>query len=213
MDMMEGTDILLDLLGNADEWLDSMTDEDTTGKVKLSTLDPGTEFYIGRDAYIVLETNENVAKVLQRDFCPYEMEFGASADWKESPIREKLNGEYFARLAEMIGEYRIIPFHRDLTSLDGLDDYGGCVDKISLLSTAEYAKYHRILGLSRNPKWWWTITPFSTPNLGYSRCVCYVYSGGTLDWDGCGRCRGVRPFFSLDSSLLVSLVHEANTTE
>lgn len=106
----------------------------------------------------------------------------------------------------MVGASNIISMERDLTSLDGLDDYGTCDDKISLLSASEYAKYHKILGLKSNyPDWWWTITPVSTPSNVYTRNVCYVFSNGILSWSDCGCCGGVRPFLNLEPSILVSL--------
>ncbi len=44
---------------------------------------------------------------------------------------------------------------RDLTSLDGLDDYGVCIDKVSMLTAAEYAKYHKILGVKSKYDCFW----------------------------------------------------------
>ena len=117
-----------------------------------------------------------------------------------------LNNEYFKKIAAIIGENNIISMDRDLTSLDGLDDYGTCTDKVSLLTAAEYAKYHKILGLKSNyPDWWWLITPASTPSNNYARCVCYVNSYGILGWGGCGYTSGVRPFLNLESSISVLL--------
>lgn len=117
-----------------------------------------------------------------------------------------LNKEYFKKIAAIIGENNIISMDRDLTSLDGLDDYGTCTDKVSLLTATEYAKYHKILGLKSNyPDWWWLITPASTPSNDYARDVCGVCSYGVLDWGGCGCAGGVRPFLNLESSISVLL--------
>lgn len=173
--------------------------------VPLSSLNPKDTFKIGDETFIVLEKNANEVKVIRIGFAYSDKKFGENSDWKTSPVRELLNGEYYDRIAAVVGEDAIIPFERDLTSLDGLDDYGTCVDKISLLTAAEYAKYHKILGLMSNyPDWWWTITPYSTPSNDYSRGVCYVRSFGALGWGGCGYGGGVRPFLILDSSTLVS---------
>ena len=120
--------------------------------------------------------------------------------------------EAFLNEGEDIKEYfsndlnNIKLMKRDLLSMDGLDDYGECEDKISLLTMDEYRKYHKILGVNKKYNdWWWTITPASTPQNGYSRGVCCVDSSGVLYWCGCGYCFGVRPFLTLDSSVLVSL--------
>jgi hypothetical protein len=175
------------------------------GKVQLSTLKVGEHFKIGDREFMVLEQTVNATKVIAADF-HMSMKFGDSNDWKESDIRRKLNGDYLKELAAIVGSDSILGFRRDLTSLDGLDDYGYCDDKISLLSAAEYAKYHKILGVNEQySDWWYLITPYSTPSNDYARGVCCVISSGTLNWYDCGYCYGVRPFLTLDSSILVLL--------
>lgn len=176
------------------------------GKVELSTLKPGDEFNLGDEAFIVLEQTDNGTRVISKEFAYNDVKFGDNSNWNISPIRRMLNNEYFKKIAAIIGENNIISMDRDLTSLDGLDDYGTCTDKVSLLTAAEYAKYHKILGLKSNyPDWWWLITPASTPSNNYARRVCYVDSFGVLDWRGCGCTYGVRPFLNLESSISVLL--------
>lgn len=174
------------------------------GKVQLSTLKPGSEFKIGDEMFIVLEQTENGTRVISKEFAYTDMKFGDSSDWKVSPVRVLLNSEYYNKISKLIGANNIIAMERDLTSLDGLDDYGTCSDKITLLTASEYAKYHKILGLkSKYSDWWWLITPVSTPSNDYARNVCCVRSNGILNWDGCGYCHGVRPFLNLESSIFV----------
>jgi hypothetical protein len=171
--------------------------------IKLSDLKPKDEFKIGDEVYIVLEHTEAGTRVISKNFI-YKMKFGDNNNYAISTVRDKLNGEYYNKIASIVGENNIIPMKRDLTSLDGLDDYGTCVDNISLLSVSEYAKYHKILGLnSKYPDWWWLITSASTPSNGYSRGVCCVSSDGVPGWDGCDYSRGVRPFLTLESSIFV----------
>lgn len=175
-------------------------------KVQLSTLKPKDEFKIGNEVFIVLEQSDNGTKVISKEFAYTNRAFGDCSDWKKSSIRTLLNGDYYNKIAKLVRASNIISMERDLTSLDGLDDYGTCNDKISLLSASEYAKYHKILGLKSNyPDWWWTITPGSTPSNAYTRSVCSVDSHGILSWDGCGCWLGVRPFLNLEPSILVSL--------
>lgn len=176
-------------------------------KVQLSTLKPKDEFKIGDKVFIVLEQSNNGTKVISKEFAYTGRDFGDCSDWKISPLRGLLNCDYYNKIAKLIGANNIISMERDLTSLDGLDDYGTCNDKISLLSASEYAKYHKILGLKSNYlDWWWTITPASTPSNDYSRHVCCIRSGGVLDWSGCLYYYGVRPFLNIKSSILVSLL-------
>lgn len=122
------------------------------------------------------------------------------------PVRPLLNGEYYNKISKLVGESNIIPMERDLTSIDGLDDYGTCTDKITLLSVSEYVKCHKILGLKSNySSWLWLITPASTPSNDCFYGVCYVNSHGIPGWINCD-CRGdIRPFFCLNSSVMVSV--------
>ena len=175
-------------------------------RVKLGTLDVNDEFDIGNETFIVLEKieNGNWVVVIRKDFLPDNMKFGDNSDWRKSPIRKYLNDTYYKELTDIVGKENIIDMERDLTSLDGLDDYGTCVDKISLLTASEYAKYHKTLGLQSNyPDWQWLITATSTPSNNHSFNVCYVTSNSHLDWDNCNCHNGVRPFCVLNSSVLV----------
>lgn len=177
-----------------------------SNKVELSTLKPGDEFKLGDEVFIVMEHTDKGTKVISKEFAYEEVKFGDNSNWNTSPIRRMLNNEYFKKIAAIIGENNIISMDRDLTSLDGLDDYGTCTDKVSLLTAAEYAKYHKILGLKSNyPDWWWLITPASTPSNNYARSVCFVDSRGVLSWGGCDYTCGVRPFLNLESSISVLL--------
>lgn len=178
-----------------------------SNKVELSTLKPGDEFKLGDEVFIVMEHTDKGTRVISKEFAYKEVKFGDNSNWNTSPIRRMLNNEYFEKIAAIIGgENNIISMDRVLTSLDGLDDYGTCTDKVSLLTAMEYAKYHKILGLkSIYPDWWWLITPASTPSNNYARGVCCVNSYGVLGWSGCGGAGGVRPFLNLESSISVLL--------
>ena len=200
---IENGKIIIDVDPNQRGWFNTISI--AKYGVKLSYLNPKDEFKIGDEVFIVLEQTENGTKVIAKEFAYCDVKFGDNSDWKASPIRKTLNNEYFKKIAAIIGEKNILTMDRDLTSLDGLDDYGTCTDKVSLLTSAEYAKYHKILGLKSNyPDWWWLITPASTPSNNYARGVCCVYSNGILDWNDCDCSSGVRPFLNLESSTIVT---------
>ena len=194
--------IIIDINQNHKEWLDTFLV--AKNNVKLSSLKPKDKFKIGEEEFIVLEQTESGTRVISKQLAYSNMRFGDCADWRQSPIRTLLNDEYYNKISKLVGTNNIISMERDLTSLDGLDDYGTCTDKITLLSVNEYAKYHKILGLKSDySDSWWTITPFSTPSNGFAHSICSVYSGYILNWLNCDYCGGVRPFLTFDSSISV----------
>lgn len=194
--------VIIDIDPNQKDYFEAILK--SKNKVKLSDLKPKDEFKIGDEVFIVLEQTENGTRVIAKEFAYCNVKFGDNSDWKVSSIRKTLNNEYFKKIAAIIGEKNILTMDRDLTSLDGLDDYGTCTDKVSLLTSAEYAKYHKILGLKYSyPDWWWLITAASTPSNDCSRFVCVVNSFGILNWYGCDCSNGVRPFLNLESSIFV----------
>ena len=185
---------------------DQLVELTCSNKVELSTLKSGDKFKLGDEIFIVLEQTENGTRVIAKEFAYCNVKFGNNPDWKISPIRRKLNNEYFKKIAGIVGEKNILNMRRDLTSLDGLDDYGTCTDWVSLLTSAEYAKYHKILGLKPDyPSWWWLITPMSTPSNDFVRNVCHVFASGIINWCDCDVSCGVRPFLTLESSISVLL--------
>lgn len=127
-----------------------------------------------------------------------------SNDWKSSDLREYLNGEFYEELAGSIGEENIIPFERDLLSLDGLKEYGNCEDKVSLISVDEYRKYREFIPNTDN-YWWWTITPDSCRSNNDNSWVRVVSPRGGVGGGSCcdGDC-GVRPFCIFSASIFES---------
>lgn len=169
----------------------------------------GDTFYIGQNEFIVLNDYGGVGgryAVIAKNFYDQDTIFGETNNWENSPIRNELLVRYCSEeLERYISPHNIIPMVRPLRSLDGLNDYNECIDRVSLLTAFEYATYHEVLGLNSDyPSLWWLITPTSTPSNGYSHSVCCVDSCGILGWGDCGYSRGVRPFFNLESYTLVS---------
>lgn len=106
------------------------------------------------------------------------------------------------RLLKKYGSNAFIPLEIDLSSRDGLRDYGVCKgDSTGLMTDRMYINNREYIEPSRM----WLSTPDSTPSgSGAScvRCVCSggdVYSGG-CSWDGWG----IRPFCIIKSSIFVS---------
>ena len=132
------------------------------------------------------------------------MQFDSSCnDWKSSSLRNYLNTEFYKKLANEIGEENIIPFERDLISLDGQTEYGTCEDKVSLISVDEYRKYRALIPNTKDYSWW-TITPDSTKCNGDGFWVRYVSASGNFRGRFYDDSSGVRPFCILKSNIFVS---------
>lgn len=126
-----------------------------------------------------------------------------SSNWKNSNLRDYLNEEFLEKIAAEIGLENIVPFERDLLSLDGQTEYGKCEDKFSLLTVDEYRKYRSLIPNTKD-YWWWLISPWSTPCNDYKRTVAVVSSAGNVNFNGCGSNFGVRPVCIFSSSIFES---------
>lgn len=126
-----------------------------------------------------------------------------SSNWENSDLRGYLNEEFFEKIAAEIGSENIVPFERDLLSLDGQAEYGKCEDKVSLLTVDEYRKYRSLIPNTKD-YWWWLVSPWSTPCNDYKRTVTVVSSAGNFNLDGCCDDCGVRPVCIFSSSIFES---------
>lgn len=133
-----------------------------------------------------------------------DMEFDSNSNnWENSNLRDYLNEEFLEKIAAEIGLENIVPFERDLLSLDGQTEYGKCEDKISLLTVDEYRKYRNLIPNTKDC-WWWLVSPWSTPCNDYKRAVTVVSSAGGIINGSCGSYFGVRPVCIFSSSIFES---------
>jgi hypothetical protein len=172
-------------------------------QAQLSTLAPGTEIRYRERAAVVLEHMGGGVFVQLLDVLE-DRPFGRSNDWRESTIREYLNGE-FARMLTEGNMEELLDVTVDLTAMDGTTDYGSCVDKVTLLTFDQNRKYRYIHPLPED--WEWLCTPASTPS-GWdedARYACYVYTNDNYSYYYCSYSYGFRPALVLPSSLLVGV--------
>lgn len=133
-----------------------------------------------------------------------DMKFDSdSNNWENSGLRSYLNGEFFEKMTAEIGLENIVPFERNLLSLDGQTEYGKCEDKVSLLAVDEYRKYRSLIPNTKD-YWWWLVSPWSTPCNDYKKSVSVVSSAGRIDCISCNNDSGVRPVCIFSSSIFES---------
>lgn len=125
-----------------------------------------------------------------------------SNNWISSKLRKELNTRFLKKITDEFGEDAVIEFDRDLLSLDGQTEYGHCKDKISILTMDEYRKYRKFL--PNMGKWWWLLTPWSTPANDYNTTLTVVSPSG--NFSGSYYCNegGVRPVCIFSSSIFES---------
>lgn len=168
-------------------------------KTKLKMIEQGQHFKYGDKEFVKLDALNDGYLCLAADVW-----FRACFDkddknnWATSSLRKELA----ARIGEFIPDENLIPFERDLTTDDGMTEYGTCTDIVSLLTCDEYRKYRKFI--PNCGKWHWTITADS---LEYSYRVRNVYSDGSLGSRSADYgCSGVRPLCVLKSGTPVEAV-------
>ena len=161
--------------------------------------------YGGLDC-IVLDVEQDKILVLAKESIG-DMPFdeGNSNNFPKGTLCKYLNDEFIKKLkANGADTSAIVPTTIDLTSDDGLKDYGETTQKIFLLTCDMYRKYRSVI--PNLDDWWWLATAYSTESNGYANGARDVRSGGSLNYNGAYRgSYGVRPAFYLKSSILESL--------
>lgn len=171
--------------------------------VKLSEIPEGETFKIGRYEFVVLHQAFDGTAVILKDPNPLDVRFGESNNYDGSSVDEACN-KFAESLSGMIGEENIFTHEVDLTSHDGLDDYGHVTRRASLLTAERYRRYVRILDNYKPDRWWWLATPWSTETHGHSSAVLCVSPRGLIYYYRCYGGNGVRPFCILNSNIFVS---------
>lgn len=167
---------------------------------QIGTPEIGKVIELAGMEWMILDKTEKGYFAILNGFDGKERTFDSdSNNWISSKLREELNTKFLKKIADELGEDAVIGFDRDLLSLDGQTEYGHCEDKISLLTMDEYRKYRKLL--PNMPKWWWLITPWSTPVNDYSSTDAVVSPSGNIRSDYCYGEYGVRPVCIFSSSI------------
>ena len=124
-------------------------------------------------------------------------------------LNRELNGDFLEALCrEGAKKEDFVPLVLDLTSDDGMKDYGVTSAMIGLLTCEQFRKYRALIPNLNAEDWWWLLTPDSCLPQ-YSHLVRYVSTDGALSlndaYHGYG---GVRPLCILKFGILVSVEPE-----
>lgn len=172
-------------------------------KKHIGTPEIGKVIELAGMGWLILDKTEKGYFAILNGFDGRERTFdSASNNWIESKLRHELNTTFCKKITEELGEDAIVEFDRDLLSLDGQTEYGHCKDKISFLTVDEYRKYRKFL--PNMDKWWWLLTPWSTPANNYKTTVTVVSPSGNFSWGLYDDEDGVRPACIFSSSIFES---------
>ena len=175
-----------------------------SAQVALADIPAGGLFKLAGYEFIVLEHTQEGTAVISKEIIGNKTQFGEDNDYKGSYV-EAICNSLSEPLEQEAGEDALVDHVVDLTSDDGLDDYGMVRCKVSLLTADLYRRYVRILDKHKLNDWWWLATPFSTYTHDNTACVKCVSPSGRIDDDLCSYVNvGVRPFLILKSSIFVS---------
>lgn len=174
--------------------------------MNLKDIKPGKTVKIGNEKFTVLKHLENGVLCIRDNILDERRAFDVKEcnNWSKSSLREYLNGEWLQEFVKNIdntgidGEL-IYGFESDLTTDDGMKDYGTSIDKVFLLSCDQYREFRHLF--RKLDASWWLITGDS---LIFSHLARHVRTDGTLShysaYDGS---HGVRPACVFNPSILI----------
>lgn len=174
-----------------------------SGRVPLKYVEVGETICNGK--YVVVEHFEDgTSGIVKKEAITPGVRFGETNKWFASDLFTYLNRDYLKEIDKDFDIQNVVTHTVDMLSMDGDNTYGVCRCVVSAMTFDRWRKYHKYIGEADCTEW--LSTPNQTEKANDTRYVQVVGSSGGVDcgvccWDGCG----VRPFFILKSSILVSI--------
>jgi hypothetical protein len=167
------------------------------GKMKLGEVERGKTVTIaGREWDVLGKESGGILCLRHNIIGKKEFDEKNQNDWKKTTLRKYLNTDFLQELER--NGVEPLTHISNLTTDDGLDDYGTSEDKVFLLTADQYRKYRKYISPEKD--YWWLLTGDSTVNHGV-RCV---YTDGSLNSArACYGYLGVRPACVFPSSIHV----------
>lgn len=181
------------------------TGVDVPKKVRLDDVPAGEVAKIDGQDFIVLEHVGDLTYLITKDLIEEKVKFSEVNNNYDGSLVDDLCESAAELLEDLVGADNVVEFELDLTSDDGLKDYGKIRRKMALITADMYRKYVDILDQYNSKKYWWLATPHSTnrhENDRWAKCVSPsggIYFGHYYYIDN-----GVRPFCILKSHIFVS---------
>lgn len=197
-----------EILQKAKELVELLEKQEETGKVELSTLKRGEVFQTtGKRKYKVLEQYGDTTKIISLDLVKENVEFGDNTDYNKSNVKKLCDTEILKDFEEEFGAESIEEHTVDIITVDG-QKVGSVKCKIRPITFDEAREYTDITPNNDLNDWYWTLSPWSTEERGWSKSFTVVSPSGGIRSDDCNCGNGVRPVCILKSNIFVSKVEE-----
>ena len=172
------------------------------GSVKLAEVPVGDTVKIGDHEMVVLHQSGEETSLIRKELLP-DCQFGKNNNYDGSYVDEECNA-FSDEIASVVGEDNMIRHTVDLTTDDGLKDYGQVQRLASLLTADQYRRFVEVLDMHKPNEWWWLATAHSTERHGNDVWAKCVSPSGDFDLVDFIYDLGVRPFCILKSNIFVS---------
>ena len=197
-----------EILQKAKELVELLEQQEEAGKVELSILKRGDVFQTtGKRKYKVLEQYGDTTKIISLDLVKENVEFGDTSDYKTSKVKKLCDIEILKDFEEEFDAENIETHTADIITADG--QKLGTVDcKIRPITFDEAREYTDITPNNDLNDWYWTLSPWSTEERGWSRSLSVVSPSGCIGCYYYNNEIGVRPVCILKSNIFVSKAEE-----
>lgn len=197
-----------EILQKAKELVELLEKQEKTGKVALSTLKRGDVFQTtGKRKYKVLEQYGDTVKIISLDLVKENVEFGDDTDYNKSNVKKLCDIEILKDFEEEFGAESIEEHTVDIITVDG-QKVGSVKCKIRPITFDEAREYTDITPNNDLNDWYWTLSPWSTEERGWSKSFTVVSPSGDVFSLNYYSGFGVRPVCILKSNIFVSKVEE-----
>jgi hypothetical protein len=197
-----------EILQKAKELVELLEKQEETEKIELSTLKRGEVFQTtGKRKYKVLEQYGDTTKIISLDLVKKNVEFGDNTDYNKSNVKKLCDTEILKDFEEEFGAESIEEHTVDIITVDG-QKVGSVKCKIRPITFDEAREYTDITPNNDLNDWYWTLSPWSTEERGWSKSLAVVSPSGYIFSVNYVNANGVRPVCILKSNIFVSKVEE-----
>ena len=170
---------------------------------KIINVQDGQTFTIAGIEFIKFPATAEGVPVVTRDL-QKTMRFGRYNDLRTSDVLEWLQETFLPKIVAAIGEENLWSFQTDLTTLDGLKNYGHMESKVSLPTLDFYRANAEMFRNHPVKDWWWLATPESDKHNSDPNWTLCVAPSGNIGNNDYFNDYGVRPFCIFKSSIFES---------